>query len=1174
MAASVCYYYLVHHFSIDSSALDATLLPSTTASSFVAHANTTTRVMSDAMERTSEGWRLVAKSFQLTALPRPGPAATNVLTKKGWKLMAELVRDIAAVGGAHASVPSLIDQHCLGTRCWLVSPVDLHINTAATTADIVTAMNRRSVVDNTTHALLRHVSRQALFTGIDNAVQPIARASSMLIYALFNVSSAQQRHQVDEWAAYVGANLVHDRRNELKFPFQHHVPFVNLMLTSKSKSHQHQHHNQQQKRRSSSSSSSYSGGISWWMDTLSYWFSMLRDLIENAEPMDVLVMSTAYVLMHFTFLRLFLNMNRLGSRFWLWATVIVCGIMDTIFAVSVVALLNVPINWVQMGEGIPFLVIVVGFEKPVVLAQSILNAREPAPTETRTKPNSHTRPSTSSASDVPVSVRRKLMLGLDETGPLLMKHYAVEIAVLLLGYVTGIPALSEFCLVASLILFWDMVNMFTLFLSVLTLKMELKMIREQDSDKPALADGTLTASLGATTSAQSQLDVAVSDHHIARAKLALLFGATLFYVANLLDSPAWFATKPSTLQLNPPMSNAIPSVHDAHEALASALSRSPVLSSLGSPVLIETDAPSGVFGVSGFTGEHFSHTVTFIVKRMVELLERVDWAMLSRNPVETDVFSLSGRDGMRVVSCLLFLSGVLNLFLLSRQKAPRVRSRKQGAPTTTAAAVQPSNIVGSAATKMDVVSKPELVLDHSAPVRPLEQCEALYKKGEGATLTNPELLSLLVSSKMPTYALEKVLGPTERAVELRRQFIGKVTRFEFHDQTGLPLNDYDYTKVMGVCCENVIGYLPIPVGVAGPYMIDGTEYYVPMATTEGCLIASTSRGCKAISAGGGATTVLLKDGMTRGPVLLFPNVIRAACFKQWAEGEGYPVVKEAFDSTSRFARLQSLKINLAGKWAYVRFVTQTGDAMGMNMISKGCEKALEVTKSYFLDMEIVALSGNFCCDKKPAAVNWIEGRGKSCVAEAVIPGEVVEKVLKTTVKAMVELNNAKNLVGSAMAGSVGGFNAHASNILTAVYLACGQDPAQNVESSNCITLMQSVHGDKDLYISCSMPSIEVGTVGGGTNLPAQSACLKLLGVKGAHMERPGDNAKRLARIICASVMAGELSLCAALAAGHLVKSHMQHNRAPATSASATVTAQENQKPVTCGNNVIGSCIKS
>jgi len=208
---------------------------------------------------------------------------------------------------------------------------------------------------------------------------------------------------------------------------------------------------------------------------------------------------------------------------------------------------------------------------------------------------------------------------------------------------------------------------------------------------------------------------------------------------------------------------------------------------------------------------------------------------------------------------------------------------------------------------------------------------------------------------------------------------------------------------------------------------------------------------------------------------------------------------------------------------------------------QGAEKVLnELSEKHFTDMEILSLSGNFCTDKKPSAVNWLEGRGKSVVCEAVIPASVVKTILKTTVTALVDLNINKNLIGSAMAGSIGGFNAHAANIVTAVFIATGQDPAQNVASANCLTVMEARR--EDLYISCTMPSIELGTVGGGTVLPPQTACLQMLGVKGPNVEQPGQNATTLARVVCAAVLAGELSLMSALAAGHLVRSHLRHNR--------------------------------
>ena len=275
------------------------------------------------------------------------------------------------------------------------------------------------------------------------------------------------------------------------------------------------------------------------------------------------------------------------------------------------------------------------------------------------------------------------------------------------------------------------------------------------------------------------------------------------------------------------------------------------------------------------------------------------------------------------------------------------------------------------------------------------------------------------------------------------------------ESSSIPYENYDYSRVIGACCENVVGYIPIPLGVAGPLDVDGTSFPIPMATAEGTLVASTSRGCKALNAGGGVSTVLVGDAMTRGPAIDFPSIKLAAQAKAWVDSEeGYAEVKAAFESTSRFAKLKSLKTAMAGRTMYIRFATTTGDAMGMNMISKGTEKALDAMQARFPSMVVLALSGNYCTDKKPAAINWIEGRGKSVVAEAVIPGHIVKTVLKTTVGDLCNLNVKKNLIGSAMAGSIGGFNAHASNILTAIFLATGQDPAQNVESSMCMTLME------------------------------------------------------------------------------------------------------------------------
>ncbi|OIW10772.1 hypothetical protein TanjilG_27718 [Lupinus angustifolius] len=411
---------------------------------------------------------------------------------------------------------------------------------------------------------------------------------------------------------------------------------------------------------------------------------------------------------------------------------------------------------------------------------------------------------------------------------------------------------------------------------------------------------------------------------------------------------------------------------------------------------------------------------------------------------------------------------------------------------------------------------------------------------EPVNSNDEEIVNSVVSGSIPSYSLESKLGDCNRAAVIRRTAVERVTKRSLE---GLPVEGFDYESIFGQSCEMPIGFVQIPVGVAGPLLLDGKEYTVPMSTTEGCLVASTNRGCKAIYVSGGASSVVLRDGMTRAPVVRFGSAKRAAQLKLYLENhDNFDSLSVVFNKSSRFARLQSIKPAIAGKNLYIRFSCSTGDAMGMNMVSKGVQNVLDFLHSNFPDMDVIGISGNYCSDKKAAAVNWIEGRGKSVVCEAVIKEEVVKKVLKTSVEALVELNMLKNLTGSAIAGALGGFNAHASNIVSAIYLATGQDPAQNVESSHCITMMEAVNDGKDIHISVTMPSIEVGTVGGGTQLASQSACLNLLGVKGASKDSPGANSRQLATIVAGSVLAGELSLMSAISAGQLVKSHMKYNR--------------------------------
>lgn len=411
------------------------------------------------------------------------------------------------------------------------------------------------------------------------------------------------------------------------------------------------------------------------------------------------------------------------------------------------------------------------------------------------------------------------------------------------------------------------------------------------------------------------------------------------------------------------------------------------------------------------------------------------------------------------------------------------------------------------------------------------------------SLSDEQVADLVLNHELKDHELEKKLDP-HRAVQVRRLVVDSklASLSRGNALQNLPSEpSLDYGRVFGANCEIVVGYVPLPVGLVGPLTINGQTVYVPMATTEGCLVASTNRGAKAITAGGGAMAEIVRDGITRAPCIRMGTAMEAAKLKQWCETpENFQVLKQAFESTTSFGKLKSCVPTVAGKNVYLRLTCFSGDAMGMNMVSKGSLAVIERLKEEFPSLALVALSGNMCTDKKAAATNWLEGRGKSVVVEAVIPEKIVRTVLKTTVKAMVDTNLHKNLIGSAMAGTIGGFNAHASNIVTAVFLATGQDPAQNVESSNCITLLEETEKG-DLWISCTMPSLEVGTVGGGTSLPAQAACLEAIGCKGGG-KTPGENARQLAKVVASATMAGELSLLAALAANTLVQAHMQHNR--------------------------------
>jgi hydroxymethylglutaryl-CoA reductase (NADPH) len=396
--------------------------------------------------------------------------------------------------------------------------------------------------------------------------------------------------------------------------------------------------------------------------------------------------------------------------------------------------------------------------------------------------------------------------------------------------------------------------------------------------------------------------------------------------------------------------------------------------------------------------------------------------------------------------------------------------------------------------------------------------------------------SRLKDGTLKLYEIEKELSPLD-AIRIRREFIEQETGTKLDN---LGIFSIDIERVVRRNCENMIGTIQVPVGVAGPITINGGHaqgsYYLPLATTEGALVASVNRGCSAISKAGGAEVRILHDGMTRAPVFAADSVGQAAQVCEWVTVH-HDELRAAAESTTSHGKLTGIVTFVAGTSVFVRLEFDTKDAMGMNMVTIASAKVADLI-AQGTGVRLIALSGNMCTDKKPAAINGIMGRGRSVVAGVALSHELISKVFKTDAKSMHEVNYRKNLVGSARAGSMG-FNAQAANVVAAMFIACGQDAAHAIDGSTCITTVDLT--DTGIYVAVTLPSLPVGTVGGGTSVETQQECLRLLGVAGSGTP-PGTNAKKLGEIIGAAVLAGELSLLGALAAQHLARAHQQLGR--------------------------------
>jgi len=370
---------------------------------------------------------------------------------------------------------------------------------------------------------------------------------------------------------------------------------------------------------------------------------------------------------------------------------------------------------------------------------------------------------------------------------------------------------------------------------------------------------------------------------------------------------------------------------------------------------------------------------------------------------------------------------------------------------------------------------------------------------------------------------------------------------------------FDESIVSSKNCENLIGSVHIPLGIAGPLRIVSDyssseakrsrevqdenssrqartiDFYIPLATTEGALVASVSRGCKAITVSKGANVYAYRVGTTRGPVFYTSSLKKSRELYEWMK-DHQEKLKKIAQATSSHLVFKKAKVSSVGDYVFVRFSFDTQDAMGMNMVTIATEKITEVIAKE-TGVACLAVAGNFDVDKKASFLNFIENRGFKAWADIVLSKEVVTDVLKTTPQKIFDVWLAKCMLGSAMSGSLG-FNAQFANIVAAMFLATGQDPAHVVEGSMGVTTTKVLENG-DLYCSIYLPSLMLGTVGGGTELATQKEALSLLGVAGGNS---GKNSQKFAEIVAGAVLAGEISLLASLAEGSLGKAHEKLGR--------------------------------
>lgn len=375
---------------------------------------------------------------------------------------------------------------------------------------------------------------------------------------------------------------------------------------------------------------------------------------------------------------------------------------------------------------------------------------------------------------------------------------------------------------------------------------------------------------------------------------------------------------------------------------------------------------------------------------------------------------------------------------------------------------------------------------------------------------------------------------SEKAIADRQKFVEEYANVKLEH-----IKNYSFdAHITNGNVENFTGVAQIPIGFAGPIKIDGEfaqgEFLIPLATTEGTLIASYNRGIKVLNLSGGVKCTVVADAMQRAPVFVFEDARQGRKFVSWVY-ENFAQIKEEAEATSSIAKLKDIDAYTSNKFVYLRFNYTTGDAAGQNMVGRAtfaaCSWIIDVYEKETI--KHFYLESNFATDKKASQVNIMRTRGKRVTAECTIPRNVLIEHMRVEPESLTYHSGVAN-VGSFLSGANNN-GAHSANGITAMFIATGQDVA-NVSESSAGIIYSEITPEKDLYISITIPSLIVATYGGGTSLATQKECLEVLGCYG----RGGVN--KLAEIVAGVVLAGEISLGSAISSSDWVSSHEKYGR--------------------------------